>query len=222
MIKYVLFDLDGTLLSTLNTITHHLNSVLRAHSFCEITVEDCSNFIGNGARKLVSRALSKSGEYDEDTLSVVLAEYNRAYDSDPLPMTHPYEGIVTLVDRLFNNGITLGVVTNKPESTAKILIEHFFPGKFKFVSGGRSGAVLKPDPKESVSMLASVGGTASECAFVGDTPVDILTGKNMNAALSVGVSWGFRSRSELLSVGADVVIDEPSDLFDIVFGKDES
>lgn len=212
MIKYVLFDLDGTLLSTLETITYHLNNTLVAETFGKISVDDTRAFIGNGARKLVARALAKVGVFDGEALTRVLFSYNEAYNSDPLPKTYPYDGITELVDTLYARGITLGVVTNKPEPTAKTLIEHFFPGKFAFVSGGREGAVLKPDPTESLRLLAELGGTAAECAFVGDTSVDIETGKNMAAALSIGVSWGFRSREELLSVGADVIADHPSEI----------
>ena len=219
MIKYVLFDLDGTLLSTLDTITYHLNAALTAHSYERITVQDSSNFIGNGAKKLVERALAKSGVCNQDVLLRVLNDYNGRYDSDPLPGTYPYDGIVELVDELFKRGITLGVVTNKPESTAKILVDHFFPGKFAFVSGGRAGAVLKPDPTESLRLLDSVGAGADECAFVGDTTVDIMTGKNMKAAMAVGVSWGFRTKGELEAAGADFVIDDPYMLLDIISEK---
>lgn len=219
MIKYVLFDLDGTLLSTLDTITYHLNSALARQSLGSITVEECSQYIGNGARKLVSRALAKHGVYDDDILEQTLLWYNHAYDSAPLTATYPYDGVTALVDALYEKGIALGVVTNKPEPTAKKLIEHFFPGKFRFVSGGRNGAILKPDPTESLTLLASIGGEASECAFVGDTSVDIATGKNMGASKSIGVSWGFRSREELVSCGADFVADHPSDILSAIIGE---
>lgn len=212
MIKYVLFDLDGTLLSTLDTISYHLNAALCGLSLGSVTLEDTRQFIGNGARKLVARALAKNGVDDADTLERVLEIYNRAYDSDPLPLTYPYEGVVWLVDALYERGLTLGVVTNKPEPTAIKLVESFFPGRFAFVRGGKAGVTLKPDPTEALSLLHGVGGDASECAFVGDTDVDILTGKNMGAALSIGVSWGFRSRDELASAGADHVFGNASDI----------
>ena len=212
MIKYVLFDLDGTLLSTLESIAHHLSGTLESLSLGNVSVEDCRKFIGNGARKLVSRALAKNGVFDEGKISEALLKYNCAYDSDPIPYTTPYEGVESLIDNLYENGIVLGVVTNKPEPTAKKLIEHFFPGKFSFVRGGCEGVVLKPDPVESIKMLSTVGGKASECAFVGDTPVDIETGKNMKAALSIGVTWGFRSREELILSGADYVADNADEV----------
>ena len=212
MIKYALFDLDGTLLSTLDTIRYHLNSTISGLSLGEVTLEDTRQFIGNGARKLVTRALAKNGVTDEETVAKVLGIYNRAYDSDPLPLTYPYDGVVELIDALYERGITLGVVTNKPEPTAIKLVDSFFPGKFAFVRGGKAGAILKPDPTEALSLLDSVGGSASQCAFIGDTDVDIFTGKNMGAALSIGVCWGFRSREELTSAGADFVLDDAKEV----------
>lgn len=212
MIKYALFDLDGTLLSTLDTIRYHLHSTISGLSLGEVTLEDTRQFIGNGARKLVARALAKNGVTDEETVAKVLGIYNRAYDSDPLPLTYPYDGVVELIDALYERGITLGVVTNKPEPTAIKLVDSFFPGKFAFVRGGKAGAILKPDPTEALSLLDSVGGSALQCAFIGDTDVDIFTGKNMGAALSIGVCWGFRSREELTSAGADFVLDDAKEV----------
>ena len=216
MIKYVLFDLDGTLLSTLDTITYHLNAALRAHGLGEITVENTREYIGNGARKLVTRAVIQGGADDEGMVNTVLSDYNRRYDSDPLPSTHPYNGISDLVERLYAEGLALGVVTNKPEPTAKKLISHFFGDKISVVSGGRAGITLKPDPEESLKVLSSMGGVPCECAFVGDTSVDIFTGKNMKAALSVGVTWGFRSRDELIEAGADVTVDDAEGLYNVL------
>ena len=216
MIKYVLFDLDGTLLSTLETITYHLNNTISSLSLGEVTLEDTRRFIGNGARKLVSRALEKNGISDEGTVNEVLALYNRSYDADPLPHTHPYEGVVELVDALWQRGVTLGVVTNKPEPTAIKLVESFFPGKFAFVRGGKEGIALKPDPKEALTLLNGVGGKPSECAFIGDTDVDIYTGKNMGAALSIGVKWGFRPETELSGAGADLVLGTASEVLEAI------
>ena len=219
MIKYVLFDLDGTLLSTLPTITYHLNGALLAHGLGSITVENTREYIGNGAKKLVTRAVNRCGVDDEAVISAVLSDYNRAYDTDPLPCTEPYESITALVDKLYVEGVKLGVVTNKPEPTAKKLISHFFGDKISIVSGGRAGIVLKPDPTESLSVLAEMGGEPQECAFVGDTSVDIFTGKNMGAALSVGVTWGFRSCEELITAGADVTVDDADSLYRALGGK---
>lgn len=220
-IRCVIFDLDGTLLSTLETITLHLNRALTDHGFDEISIDDTSKFIGNGARKLVTRAVTKNKEAALDTVLSVLTAYNRDYDSDPLPLTAPYPGIVDLVDQLYKIGIVIGVITNKPNSTARKLIEHFFDDKFAFVRGGREGATLKPDPADSLDAISSLGILPEECAFVGDTNVDIYTGKNMSAGLSVGVLWGFRSRDELIDAGADAIIAHPPELLTLLENKNE-
>lgn len=216
MIKYAIFDLDGTLLSTLESIRYHLNRALLANGLAGITIKQCGEFIGNGAKKLVTRAVTAGGVDDETLIMKVLSEYNEAYNSDPLPYTYPYEGIVELVDALSDRGISLGVITNKPEPTAVQLIEHFFEGKFRFVRGGRAGAVLKPDPTDSLSALSELGGVPEECIFVGDTYVDILTGKNMGAALSIGVLWGFRDFEELDRAGADIIVKEADEILSAI------
>lgn len=219
MIKCCIFDLDGTLLSTLETITFHLNNTLRQEGLSEITLDECRAFIGDGARKLVGRAIAKSGVTDTATLERVLRVYNEAYNDSPLPETEPYPGITELIDRLYSSGINLAVVTNKPERTARLLIDHFFEGRFSAVVGGREGVPLKPDPTSSLGVIGSLGLASGETAFIGDTAVDITTGRNMCAALSVGVCWGFRSEDELLGAGADALAHTADELSRIILGR---
>lgn len=221
-IKYAVFDLDGTLLYTLDSIRYHLNRTLLSNGAREITLEQCSEFIGNGARLLVTRAANASGITDEALIGKMLREYNEAYNSDPLPHTYPYEGVSELVDALIARGITVGVVTNKPEPTARQLVSRFFGDGIAFVRGGRLGAVLKPDPTDTLDALASLGGVAGETIFVGDTSVDIETGRNMGAAFSVGVLWGFRDRAELEGAGADLIVDDPMKILGAVNEYEEN
>lgn len=212
MIECCVFDLDGTLLQTLDTITYHLNNTLKSEGLSEITVKDTAAFIGNGARKLVGRAVKVSGDVSAEKTERVLAAYNEAYNTDPFPLTYPYPGISELIDALYSRGVKLAVVTNKPEITARKLVEHFFGEKFLYVYGGRPGAVLKPDPTDTLEVINNLGVSPCKCAFVGDTSVDIITGKNAKVALSVGVSWGFRNRAELTACGADFVADSAEQL----------
>lgn len=216
MTRCVIFDLDGTLLYTLESILYHLNNTLRDNGAQVITIEQCRDYIGNGARLLVSRALLAGGVSDPETVERVLREYNEAYNSDPLPYTYPYDGIIELVDSLVSEGVTVGVVTNKPQPTAVQLVEHFFGERVRFVRGGREGAVLKPDPTDTLEAIASVGERPETTAFVGDTSVDILTGINARVAASIGVLWGFRTRDELVGAGADFITDRPSEILGII------
>ena len=222
MIGCAVFDLDGTLLNTLDTITYHLNNTLTANGLKNITVDQCRDFIGNGARLLVSRAVGVSGVTDPTVIGKVLAEYNTAYNRDPLPHTYPYDGITELVDALCHRGITVGVVTNKPQPTAHQLVEHFFGETVSFVRGGREGAVLKPDPRDTQDAIASVNATPATTVFIGDTSVDIETGKNVGVALTVGVSWGFRTVDELHLAGADFTVDRPGAILGIVDDYEEA
>ncbi len=216
LIKYCIFDLDGTLLDTLGGIMYHLNSTLTAEGLLSINKDECRRFIGNGARLLVSRATNKSGGCGDEQLERILQTYNAAYNSLPLYYTEPYQGITELISELHNREFHLSVVTNKPQNTAEQLIKHFFADKFDYIMGGREGARLKPDPKDSLDVLAKMGGTLGECAFIGDTSVDIDTAKRMGAALAVGVTWGFRDESELIDAGADAVVHNASELREVL------
>lgn len=212
MIKYCIFDLDGTLLNTLDTITYYVNSTLEAEGLGRVSRDDCRRFVGNGAHLLIQRALDAVGVTDEGTLEHVLTRYNAAYDASPLYLTAPYDGILQMVDELKRAGIKLGVVSNKPDFATVSVVRSIFGESFEFVRGGRDGVPLKPAPDAPLALLGEMGGSVDQCAFVGDTSVDILTAKGMGCALSVGVLWGFRDRSDLVSSGADAIVESASEL----------
>lgn len=218
MIKYCIFDLDGTLLDTLKSIRYYLNNTLAANGYRELTEDECRRFIGDGARMLVTRALAVSSETRPEVISRVLGEYNTAYDRDPYYLTEPYPGIIEALDVLSSHGITLCVLSNKPDSTARQVVRRFFGDSFRLVRGGCDGVPLKPDPSAAVDMIACMGTDRSEVAFIGDTAVDIETGKRTGTALTLGVSWGFRDAEELVSAGADVIADTADDLTRIIIG----
>lgn len=220
MIKCCIFDLDGTLLYTLDSITLHLNNTLGQFGISPITVEQCRIFIGKGARNLVTCAVRAGGDYSDDIVESVLSVYNESYNSEPLPLTYPYPGICELVDELYRKGISLAVVTNKPQNTARQLIDHFFPDRFSIVVGGRAGAVLKPDPKDSLDVLKYLSVSNTETAFIGDTSLDVATAKNMNAAISVGVLWGYRDEKDLSDAGADFIVKSARELSEVLLGYD--
>ena len=222
MIRCAIFDLDGTLLYTLDSILYHLNNTLSANGLDKITLDQCREFIGNGARLLVTRAVAVSGKDDGELVAKVLREYNEAYNSDPLPHTYAYDGVSELVEGLVAKGITVGIVTNKPEPTARQLAEHFFGERVSFVRGGRAGAVLKPDPTDTLDAIASVGATPETSVFIGDTSVDIITGKNVGVKLSIGVEWGFRDFRELSDASADFIVKRPSEILGIISKYEEN
>ncbi len=218
MIKCCIFDLDGTLLDTVTTIAYYVNKTVTAEGIAPITEDECRIFVGNGARKLIERTLNSRGVTDADALERILKKYNDDYDSDPYYLTEPYPGIPELIDSLREMGYTVAVLSNKPESTVKQIVSHYFGDRFAIVRGGRDTASLKPLPKSTLEMLSEMGESSSELAFIGDTSVDILTAKNAGAALAIGVSWGFRGREELEESGADVIADRAEDILRFVRG----
>jgi phosphoglycolate phosphatase len=212
MIKCCIFDLDGTILDTIGTITYFVNSAITPYGVAPITVEECKYFAGNGARKLITRAIVSRGITDALLTEKILGEYNAAYDADPLYMTGVFEGIPEALALLKEYGVKLAVLSNKPDPTVKQIVEGFFPGIFDIALGGREGVPLKPDPTAALDIISALGFAPDECAWVGDTSTDIETGKNLGARVSVGVLWGFRKRDELVGAGADVVISSASEL----------
>ena len=210
MIKCCIFDLDGTILNTITTITHFVNKTLQKFGYATITEEQCKYFVGNGARLLITRTLAHLGVTDESTVNAVLDAYDREYKSNPYHLTNKYSGIDELLLGLRRAGISLAVVSNKQDRIAKDAVAHFFPNTFDLVIGGRDGVPLKPAPDAPLAVLSELGFTHEECAFIGDTSVDGQTGKNMDAAMTIGVSWGFRKRYELAM--ADRIADEPSEI----------
>lgn len=214
MIKCCIFDLDGTILNTITTITHFVNKTLQNFGYPTITEEQCKYFVGNGARLLITRTLAHFGVTDEEAVDTVLDAYDREYKSDPYHLTAKYDGIDELLSGLRRAGIRLAVVSNKQDRIAKDAVAHFFPDAFDLVVGGRDGVPLKPAPDAPLSVLSELGFSPDECAFVGDTSVDVQTGKNMNAAMAIGVSWGFRKRDELAM--ADRIVDEPSEILKLL------
>jgi len=205
MIKCCIFDLDGTILDTIGSITYFVNKTLNEYGIESVSVDECKYFAGNGARNLIKRALTSKGVTDEALTEKILADYVVAYDKDPLYLTTVFEGIDGLLSELRARGVKLAVLSNKPDSTVKSIVKDFFGDAFDVALGGRDGVPLKPDPTAAQDILNMLGFTPEQTAWVGDTSTDIETAKNLKAALSVGVLWGFRKRDELEGAGADII-----------------
>lgn len=219
MIKYCLFDLDGTLLYTLPSIAYYVNKALADNGVEQITLDEARRFICNGSEKLIERIFLSKGISDPVLQKKVLKEYKSAYDREPLYLTEYYPGIVELISELGEKGIKLCVLSNKPDVAVRGLISHFF-GEIKYVRGARVGVPLKPDPTAGIELLSEMGATPEQTAVIGDSPEDIMTAKNLGAALKIGVSWGFRSKKELKEAGADVICDSPGEVFREVLDAD--
>lgn len=220
MIKCCIFDLDGTLLDTINSIAYYVNKTFKNHGIDPVSADECKYFAGNGAKALVKRALESKGSFDEESFPSLLKEYKDAYDSAPTYLTEPFSGIRELLNSLKERGVKLAVLSNKPDFATKSIVKHFFGDTFDFVQGGIDGVALKPDPKASLDILSAFNVKPRQTAFVGDTSTDIETGKNMGAKLSIGVLWGFRPESELKASGADVIASRPEEILSEVLSVD--
>ena len=217
MMKYthVIFDLDGTLLNTIDDLADAGNHVCQAHGWPTFPVERYKHMVGNGIPNLVRR-FAPEGTGEEE-LSAALADFNAWYGLHKEDKTAPYPGIARAVELLKAAGVSVAVLSNKAHALAAPVVEHYFPGLFPLVQGALPGVPVKPDPTLLRRMLAELGAAPETTLFVGDSDVDILTGKNGGLA-ACGVLWGFRDRAELEGAGADFLIDRPAQLVELVTG----
>ena len=214
--KAVIFDLDGTLLNTIDTITFYANKALEKFGFKTFSADDYKYFVGNGAVKLVERALTAAGGYTEDEFNKVFTYYNEIYNADSLYLTRPYDGIIEVLRKLKANGIKTGVISNKPDfATVDVVKKVIGDELIDICHGGRDNFPLKPDPASTLDILKELSADKEISAFVGDTYVDIATGKAAGLH-TVGVKWGFRTEAELKEAGAEFITDSADELFDII------
>ncbi len=221
MIKSCIFDLDGTLLNTVESIRYFLNLTLEKYGINPISHEQTKLFVGEGALNLTKRSM-RAGAIDTDTLEgmslshKICKEYSEIYDKNPYYLTAPYQGIPDAISELKSRGIKLAVISNKPEQTVKQLIENHFPNTFEIVEGAIPNRKLKPDPVSVLSICERLGVSPSETLYFGDTATDMKTARNYGAYLAVGVLWGFRTKDELLKNGADRVISSANEIISLL------
>ncbi len=212
---HVIFDLDGTLLNTLDDLAGAGNHVCAAHGWPTHPTEDFKRMVGNGIPKLVER-FAPSGTGGE-ALSAALREFSAYYDAHKADRTAPYAGMPETLSALRAGGLRLAVLSNKADRLSRAVVERYYPGVFDAVQGAVEGAPLKPDPTLLCRLLETLGADRAHTLFVGDSDVDVLTGKNGGLTVC-GVLWGFRSREELAGAGADCFADRPRDLAALALG----
>lgn len=203
----VLFDLDGTLLDTLGDLHLGVNVVLENHGYPTRSMEEIRAFVGNGARQLMRLALPE-GTPDAE-VEEILAEYLDWYAVNFCVKAAPYAGVKAVVDALVERGVKVGIVSNKPDATTKKLGEMFFPGLPAF--GQRDDIPKKPAPEMVWKAMETLGVTAEEAVYVGDSEVDVQTAHNAGLPL-VAVSWGFRTVEQLVEAGAETIVHTAEEL----------
>lgn len=214
-IKCAVFDLDGTLLNTIKTINYYLNLALSEYGLGKISEQDCMSFVGDGAVKLIERALSKV-EADGSYFDKVFVLYNKLYNASPYYLTQVYEGIPELVSELKGRGIKLCVLSNKPDFAVKATIGKFLPDYFDEVRGGIDGIPLKPSPEGLFAILNQLGISPNKTAYIGDSEPDVMIAAAAGIASPIFVSWGFRTKEQLKNAGAEIIVDSPSAIFNIL------
>lgn len=211
MKKLVIFDLDGTLLNTIEDLGHAANYALEKNGFATHTMASYPFFVGNGVRRLITRVLPEDHR-DNATLERMLKDFKEYYDVHNCDYTRPYSGIYELLLDLRDAGVKLAVASNKYQSAVTRIIKHYF-GDFDWVAaeGQVEGRNVKPDPSIVFSILAQAQVPKAEVLYVGDSGVDMETARRA-CIDSVGVTWGFRSEKELVESFAGCIISNPQDI----------
>lgn len=212
-IKLVVFDLDGTLLDTIGSLSAACNALLESKGF---PIHDDSEYcymIGNGIAKLVERAMPQEVR-TESNINAMKREFLQFYTKNITLNTTPYDGVIELLAELQNLGVMLAVASNKFHSGTVELVDHFFGDReFVAICGNKEGVPLKPNPTILEDIISKAGVDRGEVLYVGDSGVDIHTARNAGVK-NIGVSWGLRAREELIEAKADAIIDYPSQVLD--------
>lgn len=208
-----IFDLDGTLLDTLQDLAAAVNFALRKNGMEEHSIDDIRRFVGNGVRKLIERAVpdgSKNPRIDE-----VFADFRSYYMQHSLDATKPYDGITEILQELKQRGCKMAVVSNKMMAATQELVAHFFPEiEVAIGENEAEGIRKKPAPDMVFEALHRLGAEAESAVYIGDSDVDIQTAKNAGVPC-ISVLWGFRNREFLLEHGAQHFIEKPSEIIGV-------
>jgi len=215
MKKLIIFDLDGTLLDTIEDLANSVNYALQQQRLPTHPVEAYNYFIGNGVNKLLERALPADLQ-NPDMVSMLKVDFIKHYYAHSEEYTKPYKGITDLITRLYNDGFQLGVASNKIHPATIDLVQRFFPDiQFAAVFGQREGYPTKPNPSILDEIIEIAKVQKSEVLYIGDSGVDVATAYNAKVDF-VGVLWGFRPQKELEEVGAGKFVETADQLYQLI------
>jgi phosphoglycolate phosphatase len=213
--KGVIFDMDGTLVDTLEDIAVTMNKALKLMGFPELPIKEYQDKVGWGTERLAFLSLPEE-KRKKETASLLAAQASLFYAEAPLVYTRPYPGILELVGALRQRKMKIAVLTNKADPVAqKVAAGLFPPGSFDRVQGGAPGKPLKPDPASVWELLVELDLAPSDTIFAGDSEVDIETAVS-SGCFPLGVSWGYRSREIITKAGARLIIEKPEELLELL------
>jgi phosphoglycolate phosphatase len=213
--RCAIFDLDGTLVDTLQDIAQAMDRALGLRGYPPVPPEEYVAMIGWGIRRLAFLALP-AGDRDEKTVETLAADAARFYAEKPLTYSRAYSGVLAVVAELKRRNIKTAVLTNKPDPVAALVVHGLFPsGSFDLIRGEKAEFSRKPDPASTWEILTELDRTPRETIFVGDSEIDMETAHAADCH-ALGVSWGYRDRAALEAAGAGRIIDTPEGLLPIM------
>lgn len=216
MLKLVIFDLDGTLLNTLDDLADSCNYILQKNGYPTHPTDAYKYFVGDGIRKLIERALPLEVKQNTAKVEICLSEFLDYYALHKMDKTAPYEGMMQTLEQLQQRNIAIAVASNKVHHEVEPLLQFYFPSiSFIKAVGQKKGVPTKPDPTMVLEILDETKISPKATIYVGDTSVDMQTGKNAGL-YTIGALWGFRTAKELTENGADKLIYHPEEILAII------
>ena len=213
MYKFVLFDMDGTVLNTIEDIHRSVNQTMRHFGYPEKTLSETKHNTGNASRNLILKSCPEGADVEE-----ALSYYVPYYQAHCNEHTKPYDGIIELMAKLRADGIKTAVVSNKMDGAVKELASKWFDGLLDVAVGETEGYNRKPSPDLVLKAAQEMGADLSQSVYVGDTEVDILTARNSGIPC-IEVTWGFRDKEEIINLGADVYCDNCDEVYEAIVGS---
>ena len=207
--KVAIFDMDGTILNTLEDLADSMNYCLKKYGMPERSLNEIKSFVGNGIRRLVELAVP--GGIEDKTIDEMCVTYIEYYKNHCAVKTRPYDGIREVLIKLKDRGVLTAVVSNKADLAVKKLCKEYFDGLFDYAAGEKDGVRRKPYPDSVISVMEYFGADPDEVVYIGDSEVDFQTAHNAGVDV-IMVSWGFRDEDSLRSIGADIIVHEPDEI----------
>ena len=213
--KIIIFDLDGTLLNTLEDLTDSTNFALKSCGYSTKTLDEVKNFVGNGVYKLIERAIGENLSAKDVTNCLEI--FKKKYSQNMYNKTSPYDGIINMLKILKIKGYKIAVVSNKFDKAVKELCNKYFPNLIDFSTGENEekGIRKKPAPDSIIAVIKQYNLTLKDAIYIGDSEVDIQTARNAHIPC-ISVTWGFKDREFLIQNGAEYLIDSPDEIIEIL------
>jgi phosphoglycolate phosphatase len=213
--RAAVFDLDGTLVDSVDDIASALASALADDGLPGPALAQVRGWVGDGARALVARAVAGARADGGAAVDRVLVRFRAHYRAVPVRHSRVYDGVTAVLDRLAADGWRLGVLSNKPHDLTTLIVDRLLPGRFEAVAGHRPGVPLKPDPTAAHALGAELGVSPGGSAMIGDSAVDVATA-HAAGMIAIAVTWGLRPRAELVAAAPHHLVDTPAQLLDVL------